>query len=303
MILAPGAADDLLVALGAKTTFAAGDGPLAVACSGGPDSTALAVLAARTGRHVTLHHVNHGLRQRAVEDARFVRSLAQLLDVDVVVHEVSIHATSNLEEEARLARFGVMPRDVATGHTMDDQAETVLLNLLRGAGTTGLGAMAPGPRHPILALRRSETHELCEQLGLVTAIDETNEDPRFARNQVRSQLIPLLAAISNRDPVPLLDRTARLARADAELLDALSAQSIHDPTDVALLRAAPLPLASRALRSWLAAERSTQAAPHPPSEAEIERILRVVRGEVVATEIHGGARVARTDGRLRLEQG
>ena len=303
MTLAPRAADELLAALGAKTTFAPGDGPLMVACSGGPDSTALAVLAVQTGRSVTLHHVDHGLRSGAADDAVHVRALGNRLGCDVVVHEVVVQATSNLEEEARLARFGAMPKDVATGHTMDDQAETVLLNLLRGAGTTGLGAMVPGPRHPILSIRRSETHELCRQLDLPTTRDESNDDLRFTRNQVRSELIPLLAAISDRDPIPLLDRTARLARADGELLDLLSAEAIPDPTDVAAIRAAPLPLASRALRSWLVAERSTDRSAHPPSEAEIERILRVVRGEVVATEIQGGGRVARTKGRLRLEQG
>ena len=114
----------------------------------------------------------------------------------------------NLEARLRAARFSVLPDGVATGHTMDDQAETVLLNLLRGAGSDGLAAMAPGTRHPLLELRRCETHALCAGLGLDPVRDPSNDDPAFMRNRVRHELLPLCAELAGRDPIPLLARQA-----------------------------------------------------------------------------------------------
>ena len=282
-----------------ETTF--GDAAvLRVACSGGPDSTALAILAAATLRPVELHHVDHGLREGSETEAGIVKSLAERLGASFVAHSVMVAPGPNLEARARSARRSVRPLDAATGHTMDDQAETVLLNLLRGAGLNGVGAMTPGPLHPILALRRSDTHALCAEFGAAIVQDASNEDPRFLRNRVRAEVLPLLAEISERDPVPLLARTSELARRDAAFLDALSETTIPDPTDVTALRAAPDALVDRALRRWL---RTSEAAGygHPPSDAELSRVKAVVAGDVVATELSGGRRVARTQGVLRLE--
>lgn len=299
----PSAPSDPVVAgLLAKTTFAPGEGPLEIACSGGPDSTALAVLACATGRSVVLHHVDHGLRSTSADEGRHVAALAAQLGCDVELHTVAVPSTGNLEEEARLARRSVLPSTAATGHTMDDQAETVLVNLVRGAGASGLGAMRPGPRHPILRLRRADTHGLCRHLGLSVVHDESNEDLSFVRNQVRRRVLPLLDEIGGRDLVPLLDRTAAVLRADEELLTALAADAVPDPTDVAALRAAPRPLSVRALRVWLTEARRGAGRAHPPSAAEIARVLTVVDGAVVATELAGGYRVARRAGRLRVER-
>ena len=102
--------------------------------------------------------------------------------------------------------------DALTGHTADDQAETVLLALLRGSGATGLSAMRPGGRHPLLALRRRDTRLLCAALQLDPVDDPTNADLRFRRNRVRHELLPLLDAIAERDVVPLLVRSGRPAR-------------------------------------------------------------------------------------------
>ena len=106
-----------------------------------------------------------------------------------------------------------------TGHTADDQAETVLLRLLRGTGPTGLAAMRRGPAHPILALRRRETEELCACLGLQPVADDSNSDPTIRRNRVRAELLPLIADISDRDPVPVLARIAEVAAAEGAFLD------------------------------------------------------------------------------------
>src|SRR5690606_32800997 len=109
---------------------------------------------------------------------------------------------------ARTARFAVLPPAVATGHTADDQAETLLLHLLRGAGLDGLAAMAPGPRHPILGLRRYETRTVCDRLAVRVAADPTNRDPAFRRNRVRHELLDHLSDVASRDVVPILARTA-----------------------------------------------------------------------------------------------
>jgi tRNA(Ile)-lysidine synthase len=185
----------------------------------------------------------------------------------------------------------VLPDDVLTGHTADDQAETVLLNLLRGAGLDGLAGMGPG-RHPIIRLRRSETRELCAREGLTAVEDPSNTDPTFRRNRVRRELLPLLDELAERDVAALLARQADMLRDDAALLDQLAAAL--DPTDAHALAAAPPPLARRAVRAWLRDG-------HPPAAAAVERVLAVARGEARATEVGGGRRVARTAGRLRLE--
>lgn len=179
-----------------------------------------------------------------------------------------------------------------TGHTADDQAETLLLALLRGAGATGLAAIEPGPRRPLLALRRAETRSLCSAAGLPTIDDPTNADPRFRRNRVRHELLPLIAAIADRDPVPLLTRTADLLRDDDRLLDELSGDL--DPTDARALTAAPPPLARRAVRRWLRADG------YPPDAATVARVLDVAAGRASACEIGGGRRVERTAQRLHV---
>ena len=219
----------------------------------------------------------------------------------------------NLEARARAARIAALPPDFATGHTMDDQAETVLLNLLRGAGSDGTSGMAPGVRHPMLAIRRHETHDLCAGLGLVPVCDTSNADPAFTRNRVRHELLPLWTAVAGRDPVPLLARHAAVVRDEVVLLEALSGEALPDPANARAVAAASRPLARRAVRRFVRqAGTRTSAEPeagpdgYPPSLAEVERVLAVARGDAVATELSGGRRVRRTrwpapsrDGRLR----
>ena len=151
----------------------------------------------------------------------------------------------NLEARARQARYAVLPPDVLTGHTADDQAETVLLNLLRGAGIDGLAGMGAG-RHPIIRLRRAETRALCAAEDLTPVDDPSNADPAFRRNRVRHELLPFLDELAERDVAALLARQADVLREDAALLDALAAAL--DPTDARALAAAPTALARRAVR-------------------------------------------------------
>lgn len=266
---------------------------MACALSGGPDSVALVALAVAAGCRVTAHHVHHGLRASADHDALIAERAAARLQVGFERHDVDVAAGPNLEARARAARYGALPSGVLTGHTADDQAETLILRLLRGAGADGLAAMDPGPTHPILGLRRWETAAHCRALGLETALDPSNVDPAHQRNRIRHELMPALADIARRDVVPLLCRTADLLREDEAYLERLAAEL--DPTDARALAAAEPALARRAVRNWLGHEG------YPPDAATVERVLEVARGRRIACEIHGGRRVARSAWRLRLE--
>ena len=259
--------------------------------SGGADSLALLVLACAAGCRPTAVHVGHGLRADAGAEADVVAAAAARLGADFRAEQAPVEPGPNLEARAREARFAVLPPDVLTGHTADDQAETVLLNLLRGAGLDGLGGMGPG-RHPIIGLRRAETRALCAEVGLTPVRDASNDDLAFRRNRVRHELLPLLDDVAQRDVAALLARQADLLREDAAFLDAL-AEAI-DPTDARALSAAPAPLARRAVRAWLRDG-------HPPGAAAVERVLAVARGEAKATDVGQGRRVARSGQRLRLE--
>ena len=259
--------------------------------SGGADSLALLALACAAGCRATAVHVDHGLRPESEAEADLVADAARRVGASFRSERAPVEAGPNLEARARQARFAVLPDDVLTGHTADDQAETVLLNLLRGAGLDGLGGMGPG-RHPIIRLRRSETSALCADMGLTPVRDASNDDRAFRRNRVRHELLPLLDDVAERDVAAVLARQADLLREEAALLDAL-AEAI-DPTDARALAAAPVPLARRAVRSWL---RDV----HPPAAAAVERVLAVARGEATSTEVGKGRRVARTGQRLRLE--
>ena len=283
------ATSDLL----ARCTFPAADTAVVCALSGGPDSAALVALAVDAGLDVTAVHVHHGLRTTADHDAEAAERIAAVLDVAFRCVRVNIEPGPNLEARARVARREVVGTGALTGHTADDQAETVLLNLIRGSGATGLSAMRPGPTHPILGLRRHETWSLCDRLDLRPAHDPTNHDPGFRRNRVRHELLPLAAEIADRDVAPLVSRSADLLRDDDDFLDHLAAGI--DPTDARALAATALPVARRAVRRWL----TTGA--HPPDSAGVERVLAVARGDALACDVAGIGRVSRSNQRLRLD--
>ena len=264
-----------------------------LAVSGGADSLALLLLAHAHGLDAVAHHVDHGLRPDSGADLAVVEAAAAPLGVRVVPHRVSIEPGPNLEARAREARFAVMPGGVATGHTADDQAETMLINLLRGAGTAGLAGMRPGTRHPILALRRRDTEELCARSGLVPVRDETNVSDVHLRNRIRSEVLPLLDAVAGRDVAAILARTSDLLRSDDDCLNALA--NDIDPTDARALVTAHPALASRAIRRWL-------ADPYPPDAATVERVMAVARGDVTACDVGAGRQIRRSKQRLILRE-
>jgi hypoxanthine phosphoribosyltransferase len=299
-----GEAPALVADLLRRCTFPEPGRTVDCAVSGGADSLALLALAVAAGCQVTAVHVDHGLRPGSAAEADVVAHAAARLGAQMARLQVAVAPGPNLEARARSARYAVLPAGVATGHTMDDQAETVLLNLLRGSGADGLAAMAPGTRHPLLALRRDETHALCAALGLVPVCDESNQDPAFVRNRIRHELLPLCAAVAGRDPVPVLARQASVLRDEATLLDSLAQQAVPDPSDARAVAGAPRPLARRAVRDWLrgvSAEPEGEGSGYPPPLAAVERVLAVAEGKAVGTELPGGHRVRRTAGRLRVE--
>lgn len=179
-----------------------------------------------------------------------------------------------------------------TGHTLDDQAETVLINLMRGAGPQGLAGMRPGFRHPILGVRRAETENLCRLLGLTPVNDPTNLHPRFVRNRIRHELLPLMNEIASRDASPLVARSSDHVRSANDFM--VEAARGIDATSCASLKALPSPLAREALRQWLTADG------YAPSAADLDRVWLVVHHEAVACELSGGRRVSRSQGVLAV---
>jgi tRNA(Ile)-lysidine synthase len=254
----------------------------------------LLVLAVAAGLEVTAVHVDHGLRDGSAAEADVVRSLAARLGAAFRSERVEVPDGGDLEARARAARRAVLPPDALHGHTADDQAETVLLRLLRGTGPSGLAAMQPRT-HPLLRLRRRDTEAVCAALGLEVVHDPSNAEARFARNRVRSEVLPLLHDVAGRDVVPLLCRLAELSASQAEVLDALALEL--DPTDARAMAGSPRPVAVAALRRWW---REGTGIEHPPDAAAIARVLDVAAGTALACDVVGGWRVHRREGRLRL---
>lgn len=210
-----------------------------MACSGGPDSTALALLVrrARPDLTLTLAYVAHGLRARGEDagDAAHVAAVASALGVDHVVLPVRVGRSGGVEAAARDARHAALEDQadavgavaVLLGHHAEDQAETLLLRLARGTGSDGLAGMAPlaGRRvRPLLAVRRADVHRAADAYGVAPAMpaarqDPMNDDDGFARVRVRHDVLPALARVGP-DPVGALTRLADLARDETTALEA-----------------------------------------------------------------------------------
>jgi tRNA(Ile)-lysidine synthase len=281
--------------------------PVVVACSGGADSLALLALAVDAGLQPVAVHVDHGLRPDSGREGRFVEQVSARFGARFRARRVAVSAGPNLEARARAARYGALEAarreldasSVLTGHTADDQAETVLLNVLRGAATDGLGGIS-GRRgtlaRPLLGIRRADTHSICRALDLRPVDDPMNSDPAYRRVFLRREVLPALERAARRDLVPVLARQAEVLRAESELLDDLAVDALRrvgpSAPRAAELVDLPLALARRAIRVWLGAP--------PPSFEEVDRVLRVARGACRATELGAARRVERSGGVLRL---
>lgn len=202
-----------------------------VAASGGPDSMALLHLFWRwNARNVGVFHLNHGFRQTAARDAAFVRDYCRERNIPVEIQEYDINrylaaSGESKQQGARKIRYQLLKNyaeacgyhRIALGHHGDDQAETVLMRLLRGAGLHGLGGI-PMQRgmfiRPLLNVYKEEILRYCQAFAVPYVEDETNFEPVYLRNKVRQELLPLLAAEYNPEIVPQLVQLADLARED-----------------------------------------------------------------------------------------
>jgi tRNA(Ile)-lysidine synthase len=214
--------------------------PLLVAVSGGGDSVALLHLllrfAAQRKNELTLGHLDHGLRRGARADRRFVEGLGRRLGLPCIAerHEMSelkMKRESPEEASRRVRRAFLLGAAkqvgaelIVTGHTLDDQAETILMRLVRGAGATALTGMAasgPGPFvRPLLEIEREELRGYLKRRDLAFREDPSNRDLRFDRNRVRRVALPLLAETLNPRASRHLVKAARMLREDALYLDA-----------------------------------------------------------------------------------
>jgi tRNA(Ile)-lysidine synthase len=273
-----------------------------LAVSGGPDSMGLLLLALEEKMTVRVHHVDHHARATSGEDATFVEAFCAARQVAFIRHDVHVMPGPNFEQRARNARRNVLPETALTGHTMDDLAETILLNLFRGAGYDGLTPMAPRSTKPLLRVRRSDLHAYVASQGVVARMDESNDDQRFRRNQIRHDVLPLVNAVMDRDVVSIIARQSALMFDERAWLDALSEPDQHgslEARDCRELREWPRARLRRWLR-WVLRTTADGGDSYPPSADEVERAIAVVTGEVVACELSGGRRLSRKDQRLTL---
>jgi tRNA(Ile)-lysidine synthase len=294
-----------------------------VACSGGADSLALAAATAfvaprlglRAGGVTVDHRLQSGSAERAVEITALLAGLG--LDPVVSLAVTVPPSAAGPEAAARAARYVALDHAagehgaaaVLLGHTLDDQAETVLLGLARGSGARSLAGMPARRgryRRPLLAVRRGATAKACAELGLEPWRDPHNQDFRFARARVRHQALPALEAALGPGVAEALVRTASQLRADAECLDELAfaesgklrdAASNPAGLDVAWLRDLPAAIRTRVLRD------AAIMAGCPPGSLTAGHIERV--GELVTgwrgqrwVDLPGGVRARRRAGKV-----
>jgi tRNA(Ile)-lysidine synthase len=297
------------------------------AVSGGSDSVALAYLLRDLGPALGftlagLAHLNHQLRGADSDaDEHFCRQLAKRTHVRIDVQRTDVGAAAraqrvSVEVAARRVRYRFLERAalrldadiVATGHTRDDQAETFLLRLLRGAGATGLAAIPPRRGifvRPLLEERREDLRAYLAERGGAYREDATNADTRILRNWVRHELLPLLGARLGGDPTDLLAREAAILRDDAAMLEAVAEQAARDviaETDSGVVMAAaelmslPPALARRVIRRALA-----RTSPAFQGADHAERVLDLARPGREDTSVDlPGVRLERNGGRVVL---
>ena len=317
------------------------EGKFVLAVSGGADSCALLMAVAelvakqKLKAKVVVAHLDHGLRKDSRVDVRFVKALASQLGFDFVTSRVDVarratEARDNLEQAARQARYEFLGRTakrlqsnfVLTAHTMDDQAETVLLRLLRGSGADGIAGIEPARRlnpddeitlaRPLLTwARREDTERYCDEKRIAFVSDPMNEDEEFSRVRVRRQLLPLMTSFNSKI-VETLARTAELLRGEIQVLDREAAtllqlasvkgkkgETILPSLDVKVLAAAPVATRRRALRQWIELGCGDLRRCQLVHIVAIERLLVGEQGGRVA-ELPDGLRIIRRQSHIEL---
>jgi tRNA(Ile)-lysidine synthase len=311
-----------------------------VAVSGGADSTALLlgldelVKAQKLSLTLIVAHLDHRLRKASKEDADWVKALARNLNLKAVINAANVKkrakdTADNLEQAARRSRYEFFETTakeenaqlVLTAHTLDDQAETILMRLIRGSAAEGLSGTESVRRiengsnillaRPLLSwARRSETEQYCRGRRLRYRVDEMNADERFARVKVRKQLLPLMQSFNNKI-VEALTRTATLLREDAAALseqaDLLLEQATagaarkklsHSSVNVNILAAAPPAVRRRAIRKWIIQSIGHARRVEMVHLVAVEKLLKGKGGRTV--ELPNRIKVVRKAGWLHL---
>ncbi|TFV49380.1 tRNA lysidine(34) synthetase TilS [Blastococcus sp. TF02A_35] len=296
----------------------ASDRPVLAACSGGADSVALAAALAFEARDAGVRvggvTVDHGLQPGSDRRAQETAGLLAGLGLDpVLVLTVQVGEAGGPEGAAREARYAALATAaaghdarVALGHTLDDQAETVLLGLGRGSGPRSVAGMVPDRPpfwRPLLGVRRATTRQACAAQGLPVWDDPWNDDPAYTRVRLRTEVLPLLEEVLGGGVAPALARTADLLREDLDALDGLAAAELArlaaEAGDGSLparpLEPLPAALRRRVLRGWL------RAAGVPDLQAvhlrAVEALVTGWRGQG-RIDLPGGAGVVRASGTL-----
>lgn len=316
-----------------------------LAVSGGADSTALLLVldelikAEKMSLNLIVAHLDHGLRRVSREDADWVKNLAGELGHKFVrrridVKKRAIQSGDNLEQAARRIRYEFLKKTakenssliIVTAHTLDDNAETFMLRLLRGSAAEGLSGMEPVRLidskssirlvRPLLSwARRSDSESYCRMRKVEFLIDEMNEDEKYARVKVRKQLLPLMQSFNVR-VVEALARTANLLREDVgalsdeanRLLGLASLQTLgakrNTPArlNVNVLAAAPAAVRRRALRQWISEGRGDLRRLEMVHLMAIDGLIKGNRGGRIA-ELPDGGKVLRKQGWLELDAG
>ena len=280
-----------------------------IACSGGADSIALALIAVNEGLDFALVYVEHNINKstRACED--IVKDLSEKLDVEFFVKHVYLEidkTMSNIEARARDARYIALEQVrkenkfdfVLTAHHLDDYVETFLINLMRGAGSSvaSLSSKRQNIVRPILHFRKNQLENIVEKSDIEYFSDPSNDSDSFVRNRVRKELIPLMDEISNRDVSPLISKAGQHISRDQKFISTLGAQSwpIDDDTSTISLQKLNPAIQNHAIRSWLMGDM--------PSTKELTNILAVVNHKITKTQISGDRTIWRKDAMLYQSQ-
>ncbi|MFM9033418.1 MAG: tRNA lysidine(34) synthetase TilS [Mycobacterium sp.] len=275
-----------------------------VALSGGPDSLALTAVAANI-RPTTALIVDHGLQPGSASVAETARQQAMLLGcVATQVLRVDVGTAGGPEAAARAARYSALDAaregaPVLLAHTLDDQAETVLLGLGRGSGPRSIAGMRPSDPpwyRPLLGVRRRDTHAACAELALTPWDDPHNRDRRFTRVRLRAEVLPLLEDVLGGGVAEALARTAASLREDTDALDALAEADLADATSggrlqIGRISGLPAALRRRVIRAWLLAGGATDLT---------DGQIRAVDALVTAWRGQGGVAVGCGSPRTRL---
>jgi tRNA(Ile)-lysidine synthase len=298
-----------------------GQGRALVACSGGADSLSLAAatafVAPRLGIAAGLGTVDHGLQPGTATQAQRVAAIGADLGLDPVeIVPVAVGTAGGPEAAARTARYAALDAvaaaldaQVLLGHTLDDQAETVLLGLGRGSGPRSIAGMRARQgrwSRPFLGVRRSTTAAACAALGLESWTDPHNADPAYQRVRLRTEVLPLLEEVLRGGVAEALARTAALLQDDLDAVDALAdgfgmPQRCPDPTiacqslDAGERAGTPRAIRTRLLRAWA---RSNGAGPLSAERtAALDALITDWHGQG-PVDLPGGVRVIRASGKL-----